>query len=86
MGMLGRDHLLADPARPSTAESRDNALPYWQRLNSTVLPAAADSLIRLRTATLIRPGSRVLVIQPVLDAFPDEIRPILEWSLQHPPR
>ena len=67
----------------TTAESRDKALPYWQRLNSTLLPAAADPLIRLRTAILTHPGKRIPVIQPVLTAFPDEIRPILEWSLQH---
>lgn len=67
----------------TTAESRDKALPYWQQLNSTLLPAAADPLIRLRTAILTHPGRRIPVIQPVLTAFPDEIRSILEWSLQH---
>ncbi|MGI8450302.1 MAG: hypothetical protein ACR2MP_24630 [Streptosporangiaceae bacterium] len=67
----------------TTAESRDKALPYWQQLNSTLLPAAGDPLIRLRTAILTHPGRRIPVIQPVLTAFPDEIRSILEWSLQH---
>lgn len=72
--------------RPSltTAEITGKASPYWQRLNSTLLPAAADPLIRLRTATLIRSGARVPVIQPLLAAFPDQSRPILEWSLKHP--
>jgi hypothetical protein len=67
----------------TTAESRDKALPYWEQLNSALRPAAADPLIRLRTATLAHPGKRTPVIQQVLTAFPDEIRPILEWSLQH---
>ncbi len=71
--------------RPSvtTAEVKDKVAPYWQRLNSTLLPAASDPLIRLRNVTLPRPGERVPVIQPILAAFPDEIRPILEWGLQH---
>jgi hypothetical protein len=72
--------------RPSVTptEITAKALPYWQRLNSTLLSAAADPLIRLRTATMIRSGTRVAAIQPLLATFPDESRPILEWSLQHP--
>ncbi len=67
----------------TTAEVTDNAAPYWQRLHNTLLPAAADPLVRLRNVTLTRPGERVPVIQLILAAHPDEIRPILEWGLQH---
>ena len=32
---------------------------------------------------MTRSGDRVPVIQPILAMFPDQTRPILEWSLRH---
>jgi hypothetical protein len=67
----------------NAAEARDKAAPYWRRLRSTLLPAAADPLCRLRQATLIQSGQRTPVIRSILAAFPGEVRPVLEWSLEH---
>jgi NACHT domain len=65
------------------AEVTEKCAPYWRRLNSTLLPQAADPLTRMATAVMPRSGDRVPVVQPILTAFPDQTRPILEWSLRH---
>lgn len=64
-------------------EVKVKAAPYWQRLNSALLAAASDPLIRLLDAPLTRVGEQAQLIGPVLAVFQDEIRPILEWALQH---
>jgi hypothetical protein len=65
------------------AEVTEKCAPYWQRLNSALLPQASDPLTRMATAVMTRSGDRVSVIQPILATFPDQTRPILEWSLRH---
>ena len=56
---------------------------YWRRLNSTLLPQAADPLSRMATVAITHSGDRVAAVQPILTAFPGQTRPILEWSLRH---
>lgn len=65
------------------AEVTEKCAPYWRQLNSTLLPQAADPLTRMATVVMTRSGGRVPVVQPLLTAFPDQTRPILEWSLRH---
>lgn len=65
------------------AEVTEKCAPYWRRLNSTLLPQAADPLIRMATVAMTRSGDRVPAVQLILTAFPDQTRPILEWSLRH---
>jgi NACHT domain len=65
------------------AEVTEKCAPYWQRLSTTLLTHAADPLTRMATAVMPRSGRRVLAVRPILATFPDQIRPILEWSLKH---
>ena len=65
------------------AEVTEKCAPYWRRLNSTLLPQAADPLTRMATVAITRSGDRVAAVQPILTAFPDQTRLILEWSLLH---
>lgn len=62
---------------------RSNA-PYWQRLRNELLPDAADPLYWLRNASQYPWEDRISLLDRIVHAFPDETRPILEWSLEHP--
>lgn len=64
-------------------EVTEKCAPYWRRLTSTLLPQAADPLTRMATVAVTRSGDRVAAVQPILIAFPDQTRLILEWSLLH---
>ena len=71
--------------RPGTDEAyvTEKCAPYWRRLNTALLPHAADPLTRMATAVMPRSGRRVPAVQPILATFPSQSRPILEWSLRH---
>jgi hypothetical protein len=58
--------------------------PYWQRLRTELLPAAADPLYWLRTASQYPWEEGPSLLDRIMHAFPNETRPILEWSLKHP--
>lgn len=71
--------------RPGLAKTdvTEKCAPYWRRLNSTLLPQAADPLTRMATVAITHSGDRIPAVQPILAAFPGPARPILEWSLRH---
>jgi hypothetical protein len=65
-------------------EASRQCAPHWQRLNADLLHAAADPLYWLETASQPSGEDEASVTGLMLRAFPDEVRPILEWSIQHP--
>lgn len=71
--------------RPDTApeEANRQCAPHWQRLNTSLLHAAGDPLYWLDMASWFPREGEVTVTNRILRAFPDEVRPILEWSVQH---
>ncbi len=58
--------------------------PYWQRLQTELLSAAADPLYGLRQVAQLPDDDGPSLLDRIMHALPDEIRPILEWSLKHP--
>ena len=66
------------------AEARIQCAPYWQRLRTELLPAAADPLYWLRNASQYPWEDGPSLLDRIMRAFPGETRPILEWSLKHP--
>jgi Nuclease-related domain len=68
-----------DPAQAAT-----QCAPYWQRLRTEFLPAAVDPLYWLRNASEYPWEDSPSLLDRIMHAFPDETRPILEWSLEHP--
>jgi hypothetical protein len=71
--------------RPGVApeEASRQCAAHWQRLNTSLLHAAADPLYWLDKASWFPREGEVTVTNRILHAFPDEGRPILEWSVQH---
>jgi hypothetical protein len=71
--------------RPGTdpEEASCQCAPHWQRLNADLLHAAADPLYWLDMASWFPREGQVTVTNRILCAFPGEVRPILEWSVQH---
>lgn len=65
-------------------EASCQCAPQWQRLNAGLLHAAADPLYWLAMASWFPREGEVTVTDRILCAFPDQARPILEWSVQHP--
>jgi hypothetical protein len=55
---------------------------YWQRLQTELLPAAADPLYWLRHTSIVRPDETVSVVGAILTTFGEDARPILDWSLE----
>jgi hypothetical protein len=66
------------------AEVRGQCAPYWQRLQNELLPAAADPLYRLRNARYFPYTEGLTLLDRIMQTFPDQIRPLLEWGLAHP--
>jgi hypothetical protein len=65
------------------AEYKDEAKPYWRRLETGLLPAATDPLYWFMHSSLVPLEAESPLTARLLHAFPDELRPILEWGLQH---
>lgn len=61
----------------------DNVEPHWRRLRSELLSAAADPLCWLAHSSRIRFDDGTSVIGRLMRTFSDQIRPLLEWSLEH---
>lgn len=55
---------------------------YWQRLQTELLPAAADPLYWLRHTSIVCPDETVSVVGAILTTFGEDARPILDWSLK----
>jgi hypothetical protein len=72
--------------RPGTtaAEISSRCSPHWQSLRGGLLHAAADPLYWLNTASQLTWETGTVPATLVLRAFADEVRPILEWGIQHP--
>lgn len=69
-------------AKRSTVDVTERCRPPWRRLRNELLPAAGDPLYWLLHASRISFDNQPLVGR-ILRTFPDEVRPILEWSLAH---
>jgi hypothetical protein len=69
---------------PTPAEVSSRCAPYWRRLQNELLPAAADPLYQLRNARHFPYTEGPTLIDRIMRAFPDQIRPLLEWGLAHP--
>lgn len=66
------------------AETAVKCTPHWQSLRGGLLPAAADPLYWLHTMSQFYERDSPSPLQLMMLGFPDEIRLILEWSIQHP--
>jgi hypothetical protein len=66
------------------AETCRQCAPHWQRLRTRLLHAAADPLYWLDSARQFHHRDSPSPIAAIMEAFPDEMRPILEWSIEHP--
>jgi hypothetical protein len=60
----------------------ERTAPYWQRLQGELRLAAVDPLYWLMNANRIRFDDDAPLIGKILATFPDEIRSIVEWSLE----
>jgi hypothetical protein len=60
----------------------ERAAPYWQRLQGELRLAAVDPLYWLMHASRIRFDDDTPLIDKILETFPDEVRPIVEGSLE----
>jgi hypothetical protein len=67
----------------SPAEAARRCEPHWQHLRGSLLHAAADPLYQLENANQLTSDEASPPAQ-IMRTFPDEVRPILEWSIQHP--
>ncbi|GLY38822.1 hypothetical protein Amsp01_048460 [Amycolatopsis sp. NBRC 101858] len=56
--------------------------PYWQRLQGDLAPAAADALYWFSDSAVALATERKPVFGRLLNAFPEQVRAILEWSLR----
>lgn len=66
------------------AETSRQCAPHWQRLRTSLLHAAADPLYWLDSAIQFHHRDSHSLIAAIMEAFRDEMRPILEWSIEHP--
>lgn len=71
-------------SRPGlTAEEvLERAAPYWQRLQGELRLAAVDPLYWLMHASRVRFDDSTPLMTKILQTFPGEVRPIVEWSLE----
>jgi hypothetical protein len=72
---LSRTGLTAEEVAGRTA-------PYWQRLHGELRLAAVDPLYWLMDASRVNFDDDTPLIGKIMRAFPDEVRPIVEWSLE----
>jgi hypothetical protein len=63
-------------------EAVERAAPYWQRLQGELRLAAIDPLYWLMHASLVSFDDNTPAIAKILRTFPDQVRPIVEWSLE----
>ena len=66
----------------TTAQVAERTAPYWQRLQGELRLAAVDPLYWLMQASRVHSDEDSPLITTILETFPDEIRPIVEWSLK----
>jgi hypothetical protein len=66
------------------AEADRRCAPHWQHLRTGLLHAAADPLYWLDSASQLASEDGAHLTAPMMRAFPDDVRPILEWSIRHP--
>jgi hypothetical protein len=66
----------------TSEEVGERAAGYWQRLQGELRLAAVDPLYWLMHASRVAFDDSTPVIAKILKAFPDEVRPIVEWSLE----
>ena len=66
------------------AEVSGQCAPYWQRLQNELLLAAADPLHWLRNAIHFPYQEGPALLDRIMHTFPDQMRPLLEWGLEHP--
>jgi hypothetical protein len=62
---------------------RPQCAPDWQQLSSELLAAAVDPLCQFMWASSTYERSGGAVVGRLLKMFQDEVRPILEWGLEH---
>jgi hypothetical protein len=67
----------------SDEEVAARCAPYWQQLAGPLLPAAADPLYQFLHANRAYDQDGKPVLARIILTFPNEARPILEWSLRH---
>jgi hypothetical protein len=72
---LSRPGLTAEEIAGRTA-------PYWQRLHGELRLAAVDPLYWLMDASRVNFDDDTPPIGKIMRTFPDEVRPIVEWSLE----
>ena len=68
--------------RLTAEQAVERAAPYWQRLHGELRLAAIDPLYWLMHASLVSFDDDTPPIAKILQTFPDEVRPIVEWSLE----
>lgn len=64
-------------------EATARCASHWQRLAGPLLPAAADPLFHFYWSNRSYDQEGRPVIARIILGFPDEVRQILEWSIQH---
>jgi hypothetical protein len=64
-------------------EATAQCASHWQRLTGPLLPAAADPLFHFYWSNRSYDQGGRPVIARIILGFPDEVRQILEWSIQH---
>jgi len=67
----------------SDEETTARCASHWRRLASPLLPAAADPLFHFYWSSNSYDQEGRSVIARFIVGFPDEVRPILEWSIRH---
>ncbi len=67
----------------SDEEAAARCASHWQRLAGPLLPAAADPLFHFYWSSRSYDQEGRPVIARIILGFPDEVRQILEWSIQH---
>ena len=68
----------------SPAEASRRCEPHWRHLGGLLLHAAADPLYQLENAGQLASEEESSPVARIVRAFPDEVRAVLEWSIQHP--
>jgi hypothetical protein len=66
----------------SDEEAAARCAPHWQRLTGPLLPAAADPLFHFYWSSSTHDQEGRPFIARITQRFPDELRQILEWSIQ----
>jgi hypothetical protein len=68
----------------SPAEAARRCEPHWQQLHGPLLHSAADPLYQLENSGQLAGQDGVSPVARIMRAFPGEVKPVLEWGIQHP--